>query len=119
MKERAKRKILAFQSKRKLMRRLDSSLLKHAAEVGASPSVERVYQLQGLSETHFLLRNGNRLTPDDIEGLSRFADPLEVAEQCRRINGGFGMVRISDLLDEMNAGMLFPLSDTKNNRFFD
>jgi len=46
-------KISALQAKRKLLRQLDASLLAHAAALCGPPSVEQVYRLQGLAETHF------------------------------------------------------------------
>ncbi len=107
-------KILALQVKRKLMRQLDASLLAHAAALCDSPSVDQVYQLRGLAETHFRLKNQYRLTSEDVAGLLRFADPLEVADQCRRVSGPSVLIPISALLDEMNAEMRFPLAFSEN-----
>ncbi len=107
-------KISALQAKRKLMRQLDASLLAHAAALCGSPSVEQVYRLQGLAETHFRLKNQYRLTSEDVAGLLRFADPLEVADQCRRVSGPSVLIPISALLDEMNAEMRFPLAFSEN-----
>ena len=107
-------KILALQVKRKLMRQLDASLLAHAAALCDSLSVEQVYQLRGLAETHFDLRNQCRLTPEDVAELLRFADPLEVADLCRRVVGRSEVIPISTLLNEMNADMRFPLASLKN-----
>ena len=107
-------KILALQAKRKLMRQLDASLLAHAAALCDSPSVEQVYQLRGLAETHFDLRNQYRLTPEDVAELLRFVDPLEVADQCRRVIGHSEVFPVSALPDEMNADMRFPLAFLKN-----
>ena len=107
-------KILALQVKRKLMRQLDASLLAHAAALCDSPSVDQVYQLRGLAETHFRLKNQYRLTSEDVAGLLRFADPLEVADQCRRVSGPSVLIPISALLDEMNAEMRFPLASSEN-----
>ena len=106
-------KILALQVKRKLMRQLDASLLAHAAALCDSPSVDQVYQLRGLAETHFRLKNQYRLTSEDVAGLLRFADPLEVADQCRRVSGPSVLIPISALLDEMNAEMRFPLASSE------
>ena len=107
-------KISALQEKRKLLRQLDASLLAHAAALCGSPSVEQVYRLQGLAETHFRLKNQYRLTSEDVAGLLRFADPLEVADQCRRVSGPSVLIPISALLDEMNAEMRFPLAFSEN-----
>ncbi len=107
-------KISALQAKRKLLRQLDASLLAHAAALCGSPSVEQVYRLQGLAETHFRLKNQYRLTSEDVAGLLRFADPLEVADQCRRVSGPSVLIPISALLDEMNAEMRFPLAFSEN-----
>ena len=106
-------KISALQAKRKLLRQLDASLLAHAAALCGSPSVEQVYRLQGLAETHFRLKNQYRLTSEDVAGLLRFADPLEVADQCRRVSGPSVLIPISALLDEMNAEMRFPLASSE------
>lgn len=110
----AKRKITMYRATQKLKRQLDSSLLKHASVLGRFPSIEQVYQLRGLAETHFLLVNRYRFTPENVKTLSRFADPLEVADQCRRISSKPDGLRISVLLDEMNAYMRYPLSDLEN-----
>ncbi len=107
-------KISALQAKRKLLRQLDASLLAHAATLCSAPSVEQVYRLQGLAETHFRLKNQYRFTPDDVAGLLRFADPLEVADQCRRVSRPSELLPISALLDEMNAEMRFPLASSEN-----
>ena len=107
-------KISESQAKRKLMRQLDASLLAHAAVLCGSPSIEQVYQLQGLAETHFRIKNQYRLSPEDVAELLRFADPLEVANQCRRVVGRSELLPISALLDEMNAYMRFPLAFLKN-----
>ena len=107
-------KISALQAKRKLLRQLDASLLARAAALCRFPSVEQVYRLQGLAETHFRLKNQYRLTSEDVAGLLRFADPLEVADQCRRVSGPSVLIPISALLDEMNAEMRFPLASSEN-----
>ena len=62
-------KISALQAKRKLLRQLDASLLAHAVTLCRGPSVEQVYRLQGLAETHFLVQNQYRFTPEDVAGL--------------------------------------------------
>lgn len=108
------KKISALQAKRTLMRQLDASLLAHAAALCSAPSVEQLYRLQVLAETHFRLKNQYRLTPEDIASLLRFADPLEVADQCRRVMGHSEVLPISTLLDEMNAEMRFLLALLKN-----
>ena len=108
------KKISALQAKRTLMRQLDASLLAHAAALCSAPSVEQLYRLQVLAETHFRLKNQYRLTPEDIASLLRFADPLEVADQCRRVSRPSELLPISALLDEMNAEMRFPLASLEN-----
>ena len=108
------KKISALQAKRTLMRQLDASLLAHAAALCSAPSVEQLYRLQVLAETHFRLKNQYRLTPEDIASLLRFADPLEVADQCRRVSRPSELLPISALLDEMNAEMRFPLPSLEN-----
>ena len=108
-----KRKISILQAKKKLMRQFDQSLLKHASTLGSSSNIEQVYRLSGLAETHFLLVNQYRFTAEDIRALSRFADPLETADQCRRVSGK-DILRISNLLDEMNAYMRYQLVESKN-----
>ena len=107
-------KISTLQAKRKLLRQLDASLLAHAAALCSVPSVEQVYWLQGFAETHFRLRNQYRFTPEDVASLLRFVDPLEVADQCRRVMGHSEVLPISTLLDEMNAEMRFLLALLKN-----
>jgi len=107
-------KISVLHAKRKLLRQLDASLLTHATALCSAPSIEQVYRLRGLADTHFLLRNQYQLTPEDVAGLLCFSDPLEVADQCRRLTGRLGMPPISALLDEMNAYQRYPLAFTQN-----
>ena len=108
------KKISAHQAKRELMRQLDASLLAHAATLCHSPSVEQVYRLQGLAETHFRLKNQYQLTPEDFASLLRYADPLAVTDECRRVSRPSELLPISALLDEMNAEMRFPLAFSEN-----
>jgi len=107
-------KISVLHAKRKLLRQLDASLLAHADALCSTPSIEQVYRLQGLAETHFRLKNLYRFTSEDVARLLRFADPLEVADQCRRVVGRSELLPISALLDEMNAEMRFPLASSEN-----
>ena len=107
-------KISTLQAKRKLLRQLDASLLAHAAALCSAPSVEQVYRLQELAETHFRLKNQYQLTPEDFASLLRYADPLAVADECRRVSRPSELLPISALLDEMNAEMRFPLAFSEN-----
>ena len=106
-------KISALQEKRELLRQLDASLLAHAAALCGTPSVEQVYRLQGLAETHFQLKNQYRLTLEDVASLLCYADTLEVADQCHRVSRPSELIPISALLDEMNAEMRFPLASSE------
>ena len=107
-------KISTLQAKRKLLRQLDASLLTHAAALCSVPSVEQVYRLQELAETHFRLKNQYQLTPEDFASLLRYADPLAVTDECRRVSRPSELLPISALLDEMNAEMRFPLAFSEN-----
>ena len=109
------KKISALQAKRKLLRQLDASLLAHAAALCSAPSVEQVYRLQELAETHFRLKNQYQLTPEDFASLLRYADPLAAADECRRVSRPSELLPISALLDEMNAEMRFPLAFSENH----
>ena len=106
-------KISALQEKRELLRQLDASLLAHAAALCGTPSVEQVYRLQELAETHFRLKNQYQLTPEDFASLLRYADPLAVTDECRRVSRPSELLPISALLDEMNAEMRFPLASSE------
>ena len=108
------KKISALQAKRKLLRQLDASLLAHAAALCSAPSVEQVYRLQELAETHFRLKNQYQLTPEDFASLLRYADPLAVTDECRRVSRPSELLPIRALLDEMNAEMRFPLAFSEN-----
>ena len=108
------KKISALKSKRKLLRQLYASLLAHAAALCSAPSVEQVYRLQELAETHFRLKNQYQLTPEDFASLLRYADPLAAADECRRVSRPSELLPISALLDEMNAEMRFPLAFSEN-----
>lgn len=102
---------MGFKEKWKLMKRLDQSLLDQAALLGAHPTIEGVYRLQSLADTHCTLKTRHRLTLGEVQTLSEFADPLEVAHQCRMVNGFAEDWPICALLDEMNAYERFPLAD--------
>ena len=108
------KKIFDVSGKEKADAPLDASLLTHATALCSAPGIEQVYRLRGLAETHFRFRNQYRLTPEDVTGLLCFADPLEVADQCRRLTACSEMLPISALLDEMNAYQRYPLAFTKN-----
>ena len=101
---------MEFKEKWKLMKRLDQSLIDQAVLLGAHPTIEGVYRLQGLAETHCTLKTRHRLTLGEVQMLSQFADPLDVAHQCRMVNGFAGDWPICALLDEMNALGRFPLA---------
>lgn len=101
---------MGFTEKWKLMKRLDQSLLDQAALLGAHPTIEGVYRLQSLADTHCTLKTRHRLTLGEVQTLSEFADPLEVAHQCRMVNGFAEDWPICELLDEMNAFGRFPLA---------
>lgn len=101
---------MEFKERWQLMKRLDKSLLDQAALLGTHPTVESVYRLQSMSETHCILKTRHRLTFDEVQTLSQFADPLEVAHQCRMVNGFAEDFPICALLDEMNAFGRFPLA---------
>ena len=101
---------MGFKEKWKLMKRLDQSLLDQAALLGAHPTIEGVYRLQSLADTHCTLKTRHRLTLGEVQTLSEFADPLEVAHQCRMVNGFAEDWPICELLDEMNAFGRFPLA---------
>lgn len=47
---------MGFKEKWKLMKRLDQSLLDQAALLGAHPTIEGVYRLQSLADTHCTLK---------------------------------------------------------------
>lgn len=103
---------MEFKEKWRLMNRLDQSLIDQAALLGAHPTVEGVYRLKSLADTHSALKHTHRLTLGEVKTLSEFADPLEVAHQSRMVNGFAEDWPIYELLDEMNAFGRFPLADT-------
>lgn len=101
-----------YETKRPLVKKIDQSLLKHAAALGSKeggPELTDVYRLQGLAETHRYLRWKHEFRPGEVEALLRFDDPLVVARRCweeRDTEKGFP---ICDLLKKVNADKLFPL----------
>ncbi len=70
---------MGFKEKWKLMKRLDQSLLDQAALLGAHPTIEGVYRLQSLADTHCTLKTRHRLTLGEVQTLSEFAD---LADLC-------------------------------------
>ena len=78
---------MEFAAKKLLMERLDKSLLDHAAALSSDssgPTILGVYKLQGLAELHCYLKTAHEFNAAEVDGLLRFADPLEVAKACWR-----------------------------------
>ena len=71
-----------------LMRRLDENLKDYAAEAlgipdgDGRPMIGNLYQLQGMTEVHCLLKNQHPFTPQEVNELLKFQNPLEVAHAC-------------------------------------
>lgn len=103
-----------YETKRPLMETIDKCLLDHAAAAGTKdggPEILDVYRLQGLSETHYYLKVEHDFTPDEVDALLQFTDPLTVARECweeRDPEKGFP---ICALLHEIKAYERFPLAD--------
>jgi len=96
------------------MERLDKCLLENAVDVGTregGPTITDVYELGGLSETHYYLKVEHKFTPDEVSALMNFSDPLTVARECweeRDPEKGFP---ICELLQKIEAYERFPLVD--------
>ena len=71
-----------------LMRCLDENLKDYAeqrmSERGEDgrPIIGNLYQLQGMTEVHYLLKAEHPFTPQEVNELLKFQEPLEVARAC-------------------------------------
>ena len=71
-----------------LMRRLDENLKDYAEQrlgergEDGRPIIGNLYQLQGMTEVHYLLKAEHPFTPQEVNELLKFQNPLEVAHAC-------------------------------------
>ena len=71
-----------------LMRRLDENLKDYAEQrmgergEDGRPIIGNLYQLQGMTEVHYLLKAEHPFTPQEVNELLKFQEPLEVARAC-------------------------------------
>ena len=71
-----------------LMARLDDNLKDYAerrmGERGEDgrPMIGNLYQLQSMTEVHYLLKAEHPFTPQEVNELLKFQQPLEVAHAC-------------------------------------
>lgn len=100
-----------YEAKRPLVKKIDQSLLKHAADLSSKEGgleLTDVYRLQGLAETHRYLRWKHDFQPGEVEALLRFDDPLVVARRCWEARDPEKGFPICDLLQKVYADELFP-----------
>ena len=105
---------MEFEAKKLLMERLDKSLLDHAAALSndsAGPTILGVYNLQELAELHCYLKTAHEFNAAEVDGLLRFADPLEVAKACWEDNPHEYSFPICELLGTVRARERFPLAE--------
>lgn len=101
------------EAKKKLLSKLDESLLNHAKSLAAGdgPRIVDVYSLQGLAEVHCYLKTVHQFDPSEVEDLLQFADPLEAAHICWEENPHEYSFPICDLLRETQAKERLPLAE--------
>ena len=101
------------EAKKKLLEKLDQSLLNHAKDLAAGdgPDIVGVYELQGLAELHCYLKTVHQFEPAEVEALLQFADPLAAANLCWEENPHEYSFPICDLLRETEAKKLLPLAE--------
>lgn len=102
------------EAKRLLIKRLDESLLKHAAALGSIENgltILEVYRVQELAELHCYLKTEHEYTAAEVEDLLRFADPLEAALACWEANPYEYSFPIDTLLKATGAYERFTLAE--------
>ena len=67
--------------------------------------------MQGLAELHCYLKTAHEFNAAEVDGLLRFADPLEVAKACWEDNPHEYSFPICELLGTVRARERFPLAE--------
>lgn len=112
---------ITYEARKLLMERLDKNLLDHAAAIGSKeggPEILDVYQLGSLAERHYYLKAEHPFTPDEVEALLQFSDPLEVAQACWEDNSHPYSFPICAMLEEINAWERFPLAEPERTALY-
>jgi uncharacterized protein (DUF1778 family) len=112
---------ITYEARKLLMERLDKNLLDHAATIGSKeggPEILDVYQLGALAERHYYLKAEHPFTPDEVEALLQFSDPLEVAQACWEDNSHPYSFPICTMLEEINAWERFPLAEPERTALY-
>ena len=71
-----------------LMQRLDDELRQYSADVidirasDGLPFIANIYLLQDMAEVHCLLKTVHPFTPQEVNALLKFKEPLAVARAC-------------------------------------
>ena len=104
-----------------LMLRLDESLQRYANQVmeprgeNGLPLIGNIYLLQGMAEVHYFLKAEHPFTPQEVNALLKFEDPLAVAYACWEENQEQYLFDICRILDERQVGRNFPLADLSSD----
>lgn len=100
-----------------LRQRLDEELRDYAAEaVGiqdrdGKPMIENIYLLQGMTETHCLLKGLHPFTPQEVNALLKFQKPLAVAHACWEENTEKYSFDICQIIKDNKFDQTFALVD--------
>jgi len=110
---------LEIDAKKQLFDRLDECLTWEANRLGqkfSRTTVEEIYQLRDLIDQHEFLKVAHDFTPDEVDALLCFHDPLAVADACWQKYGDGREFKICDALDGINAYERFPLTQAEQER---
>lgn len=93
-------------AKRLLFERLDDCLKVHADMLDAE-NIAEIYELQDLAGLHYYLKAEHEYTPEEVEALLEFQDPLDVAYACKGANTHAHSFPVCELLEKIHADQMF------------
>ena len=100
----------AFEKESLLFSRLDESLLRHAEEIGSSPSVTDLHDIGGYIYAHQYLTEEYQFDISETERLLKFENPLEVALSCAEMDASnLKRQGLAPYMDRARAEENFPL----------
>ena len=100
-----------------LKQRLDECLRKYAADVmeprdkAGNPFIQNIYLLQGMAEVHYMLKAEHPFTPQEVNALMKFENPLAVAYACWEENEDRYAFDICALIEKHQMEKSFRLAD--------
>ena len=96
-----------------LLDKLTISLQEQAKALGQGPDLpelKRIYELKEAANLYFYLKEEHDFTPDEVNALLKFENPMEVAMGCWESNTAQYGFDICDIMDAINCWEDYPLS---------